>query len=160
MGEGYSEKFYRIRDKDAANYSAVCVYSDNSLVSRIENITDVMITQKGIIGRDTENYNDVYLWDVHTGEKRLLYASAENENKFFGYNTYDEMGVYGLLQDGDTAYFVCKIDWNGTLEKLFLVEGIEKGTDIQMSVLGNWIYFYEPKSNSVERRDVYEKTEL
>lgn len=150
--EGYTDKFYMTKEKQENFFNRLYVYKDDSLIAQTENITDIMITEKGVIGRDINNYNDIYLYDIYTNDKQLLYSASENEERYFGYNTYDNEGIYGLLKETDTAYTVSRINWNGTLQKLFSINGIEFGTDAQMSVINDFIYYYNAVNGKMERR--------
>lgn len=151
MGEEDSENFYYERNEDD---SQVRVYDDNILVNEVDNITDIMVTEKGIIGSDINNFKDVYLWDIYTGEKKLFYQASENENKLWIYTTYDKNGVYGLLWESDTSYTVSRMDWDGTMKKLFLLEDVEMVSDVKMSIIEDWIYYWNQISGKMERRNV------
>lgn len=97
MSEGYPGIFLAVRSGES-EFADILYYCENgNVISRTEGVTDVMITSKGIIGRDVNSYKDVYVWDVDTGEKRLLYSADDQGGAFCGYNTYDEQGIYGLL---------------------------------------------------------------
>lgn len=157
MGEGYSENFYYERKEDS---SCVRVYDGDTLVNEIDNITDIMITEKGVIGRDINNHKDVFLWNIYTGEKKSLYQSLDNENKLWIYTTYDENGVYGLLQETDNSYIVSRISWGGVIEKLFEIEEVEIFSDVKMSVIGDWIYYCNQVTGKMERRNLMNLMEI
>lgn len=153
--EGFSGTFYYKRKETDELPDELYFYTDDAQMYRLEGITDAMITAKGIIGRDIDRYNDVYVCDIYTGEKRLLYPASQNNNAYFGYNTYDNHGVYGLLQENDDSFYIARISWEGALEKLFPVENADRlyGIHVQMSVVDGWIYYYNPQSEKMERRE-------
>ena len=151
MGEGYSENFYYDRTED---YSCVSVYDGKALVNEAENMTDLMITDKGVIGRDIKNQKDVFLWDVYSGEKKLFYQASEHENKLWVYSTYDKNGVYGFFQGKDSLCVVSRISWDGILEELFELEAVEMYGDVKMSVIGDWIYYCNQTTGKMERRNM------
>ena len=157
MEEGYLENFYYERKEDS---SCVKVYDGNTLVNETENMTDLMITEKGVIGRDIKNQKDVFLWDIYTGEKKLFYQALENENKLWIYSTYDKTGVYGLLQEKDNSYIVSRISWEGILEKLFNIEEVEMYGDVKLSVIGDWIYYCNQTTGEMERRNMMNLMEV
>lgn len=151
MGEGYSENFYYDRTED---YSCVSVYDGNALVNETENMTDLMITDKGVIGSDIKNPKDVFWWDIYTGERKLFYQASEHENKLWVYSTYDKNGVYGFLQGKDGSCVVSRISWDGMLEELFELEAVERYGDVKMSVIGEWIYYCNQTTGEMERRNM------
>lgn len=151
--EGYSGNFYAARDEGDEYYNRLYYYEDNTRKYMLENITDVMITSKGIIGRDASHYRDVYLWDVNTKEKHILYSSSENNDLYFGYNTYDDRGLYGLWKEDDHSFYIGCVSWDGALNKLFLVENVTDalyGIHVQMSVIHDSLYYYNPQNGGME----------
>lgn len=81
--EGYSDYFYMIKEKDDEFFNCLSIYKGNSLSKQVEDITDIMITSKGIICRDVNNYYDVYRYDVFTNEKQMLYQASEKKGQVF-----------------------------------------------------------------------------
>lgn len=155
--EGYSGIFYSGKDDNEKYYSKLYYYTDDMKMYQLEGLTDVMITAKGIIGRDVDSYRDVYLWNMDTGEKKLLYSAKDNGGLYFGYNTYDEQGLYGIIKEQDNIYDIARINWDGSLEKIFQMENVSDehyGVHIQMSVIDDWIYYYNPHSGKMERRNL------
>lgn len=153
MSEGYPGIFFADRSGES-EFEDILYYCENgNVINRIDGVTDVMITSKGIIGRDVNSYNDVYVWDAYTGEKRLLYSAVDQGGAFCGYNTYDKQGVYGLLYEDEKWTSVVRIGWDGSLEKLFTVDTdvLLYGIGIQMSVIDNCIYYFDPESGEMER---------
>lgn len=156
-GEGYSGTFYSAKDEGEEYYNRLYFYEDNAQMNKLEGITDVMITSKGVIGRDIDQYKDIYMWNIYTGEKRQLYTAKENEDLYFGYNTYDGQGLYGLLKEGDNNFYISRVNWDGSLDKLFLLENItdlQYGINVQMSVIHDWIYYFNPQNGKMERRNL------
>lgn len=154
-GEGYSGTFYFAKDEGEEYYSRLYYYEDSSKIHKLEGITDVMITSKGIIGRDINQYNDVYLWDIYTEEKRQLYSAKENRDLYFGYNTYDNQGLYGLLKEDDNTFYISRVNWDGSLEKLFLADNVTDlsyGINVRMSVIHDWLYYFNPREDKMERQ--------
>lgn len=151
--EGYKGTFYMTKEKGEEYDNCLYYYEDHSQIYKLEGITDAMITSKGIIGRDINRYNDVYLWDIYTGEKHLLYSSDENNDKYFGYNTYDEKGLYGLVKENDTSYYISRVNWDGSLNNLLLLENIsdsQYGINAHMSVIRDCLYYYNPQTDKME----------
>ena len=156
MSEGYPGIFFADRSGES-EFADILYYCENgNVINRIDGITDVMITSKGIIGRDVNSYKDVYVWDAYTGEKRLLYSAVDQGGAFCGYNTYDEQGIYGLLSEDENWTAVVRIGWDGSLEKLFTVDTdiLLYGIGIQMSVIDNCLYYYDPESGGMEKQKI------
>ena len=153
MSEGYPGIFLAVRSEGSEDTDILYYCENGNVINRIDDVTDVMITSKGIIGRDVNSYKDVYVWDAYTGEKRLLYSAAHQGGAFCGYNTYDERGIYGLLSEDENWTAVVRIGWDGSLEKLFTVDTdiLLYGIGIQMSVIDNCIYYYDPESGEMEK---------
>lgn len=153
MSEGYPGIFFAARSGESKDTDILYYCEDGNVINRIEGVTDVMITSKGIIGRDVNSYKDVYVWDAYTGEKRLLYSAAHQGGAFCGYNTYDEQGIYGLLYEDENWTAVVRIGWDGSLEKLFTVDtdDLLYGIGIQMSIIDNCIYYFDSESGEMEK---------
>lgn len=87
-------------------------------------------------------------------KNKCFIKPPKKKGRYFGYNTYDSQGIYGLLRESDTSYTVSRINWNGSLKKLFLLEGLKLGTDAQMSIINDFIYYYNPMNGKTERRNL------
>lgn len=153
QSEGLSQSYYKVQEDGKEMCNVLYIIEGNNIQNKIENITDAMITKKGIVGRDYNNYQDLYLWDINGNNKKLLYSAGNQSETYIGYNTYDENGIYGMSQEGSDTY-VIQLTWNGQLNKLFPVHNLKFGTELNMSIIDEWLYYYNTGEKRMERRKI------
>ena len=122
----------------------------------IEGVSDVMLTSYGALVKKSMGdamYNNVYLVSYSTGEERLVYDAQEHDGLYVGYNTYDENGFYGLQYQGDGKYSIIYCTWDGKVKELYRFSTPERvvGAQMSMSVVGDWLYFYDFSSGTMKR---------
>lgn len=125
-------------------------------VKKTEGITDILVTRKGIVGRDPGAYNDIWLWDEAGGTKQKIYEASENGDVYIGYNTYNEDGLFGMAKGEDGTFQAVKIGWDGEIAPLFEVKSEDATYPVhaQMSAAGRYLYYYNPASGRMEREKI------
>jgi hypothetical protein len=125
-------------------------------VQKTEGITDILVTRKGIVGRDPGAYNDIWLWDETGGVKQKIYGASANGDAYIGYNTYNEDGLFGMAKGEDGTFQAVKIGWDGEIAPLFEVKSEDATYPVhaQMSAAGRYLYYYNPESGRMEREKI------
>lgn len=153
---GINQDLYVVYTQEGASYDKLYMYDGDTLVSTIDGITDITITPRGFIGRDVSQQKDIYLWSLEGEKICQLYASKDHEDAYAGYNTYDNEGIYGIQQKSETDYDIIQISWDGALRTLFSIKDTSShvGVDLRMSVVDHWLYYCNPETGNMERRNL------
>lgn len=157
--EGYSDIFITASDTQIDwNEATELLYQITEFgdIKEIEGITDIMVTRQGIVGRMPDSYNDIYIWDVETGKCQKIYDASLNGNTYLGYNTYTEDALFGITGNDNGIFHAVRLSWDGKLKYLADIKSDQTTypSHAKISVLGDYLYFYNPETGKMERQQI------